>query len=120
MFLDDYNLFRRGKLSNQQALESSITHLGGSLYAYMVMLETLDRKEEANYLEELRMRIFKIRTEIQDGDYERLSTDMHCIYRELEVLRMQLRVHKPAEAAILQSTNNEACGLVYVIKEFTP
>jgi hypothetical protein len=122
MFQDDYNAFRKGKLTNERALQSMLTDVAARLYAYAVMLDILDRNTEAKFFEDIRTKLFDIRSKVgadttQEG-FDELSNDMNGIYQELNTAYIYLHAHKPDEATILQSTANAACGLVFTIKHF--
>ena len=119
---DDYTAFRKGKLTDVRALQSMITEVAAGLYAYMVMLELADRLKESVFYENIRKRVFDIRSQITDestqGGLDDLSNEMRNIYTELETARTFLIAHKPMEACILQSVTNTACGLTHTIKHF--
>lgn len=115
--------FLMGKLTEADLVEDMLTRLGSGLYAYMTMLETQERKSEANRLERLRERIFQIRT-CQSGLHlsEEQKTvnviaEMEKIALELGVLHDMLKVYRPAEATILQHPANFSLGLVHVLKD---
>ena len=118
---ENYTAFINGKLTPIHAMEDMITSVGSGLYAYMVMLRISGRESEATFFEDIRNRIFAIRSKIYTSTEETLksiSEEMRIIYAELSVAETFIRIHKPEEATILQSPVNEACGLIRYIKDF--
>ena len=122
MNYDDYTAFRKGTFTKEGAMRSMITEVGAGLYTYMVMLELADRTKESGFYENIRKRVFDIRSQITNestqGGLDDLSSEMRNIYTELETARTFLIAHKPKEACILQSVTNTACGLIHTIKHF--
>lgn len=118
MYAEDYRAFTVGKLTEKRALESLFTDLGSSFYAYMVMLNVADRKEEGRIYEELRKKIFTLRDTIFEGKFgedelrelDRIAVEINTIYRQLQVTRSP-------EATILQTPANNALGLWAIMKD---
>lgn len=119
---DDYIAFRNGNLTHARVVQTMITAVGSALYAYRVMLEIAGRTRESTLYEDIRRRVFAIRDRIKDdtaqAELDELSNKMQCIYRELDTAETFLMQHAPAEATILKSVSNDACGLVHTIKHF--
>lgn len=121
-----YKLMDGKSVTQEEIMREALTHLGGSLYAYMVMLEVSDRKIEAKRMEDFRTRIFKIRDNMYSSIVGRRTStpeedcaDMASIYKEMKVVSEMLVQYRPGgESMIFQSPLNDACGLAYRLKEF--
>ncbi len=117
-------LFQKNKLTERHIVEAMLTDLGGGLYCYMVMLTGAEREAEAERMERLRGRIFKIRNVIngfsQTDEEKKMDPvrEMEKVSLELQVLYDLLRIYRPAESVIFQTPVNDAIGLVWTIKEY--
>jgi hypothetical protein len=120
MNFDILQAFRSGRLSEQMLIEAMITDVAASVYAYMRMLENAGRKEEAKLFESIRDEVFNIRADFGNEKTTNLSQRMSMVYMRLETARTYLIAHKPEEAGLLQSVNNEACGLIHTLKNYKP
>jgi hypothetical protein len=118
------NAFRNGKLTEGDIINEMVTELGGSLYAYMVMLEGQERKVEAERMKDLRTRIFSVRTKLKGyalTDIEKELDpvlEMQKIALELGVVASMLSIYRPNEAIIFQTPTDNAIGLTWSIKEY--
>lgn len=119
MFFEDYNTFCKGKLTRERAIESLFTDLGSSFYAYMVMLSIAGREDESKIYEDMRRKIFDLRSKIYEKTFnqddlrevDRLAVEINTIYRHL-------CVSKSKEATILQSPANNAYALFSIMKDY--
>lgn len=112
--------FRSGRLTEKMLIEAMITDVAAGVYAYMRMLENANRTFEAKFFNSIRDEVFGIRTDFQDDKVKDLSQRMSMVYVQLETARSYLLAHKTEEAGLLQSVNNDACGLIHTLKHYKP
>lgn len=102
--------FKRGTLTEERIIEEMFSYLGGSLYAYTVMLSTLGRKQESDLMEDLRTIIFSTRGNwIKDINVAIGYMDRIVI--EMGIIKQMLEIYRPDESILFQSPVNFAHGL---------
>lgn len=117
--------FKKGNLTEGDVIEEMITHLGGSLHSYMVMLEAAERTAEASRIVDIRERIFNIRSKVAGGNFMSAKAkaidpvdEMQKVSIELKTMGDMIGIYRPNEGIVFQSPVNNAIGLVWVIKEY--
>lgn len=108
--------FTKGCLTKELLIEDIFTDLGSSLYSYMIMLSEAGRERESKFYDSLRTKIFACRSSFNDT--EPVLDKITEIHHEIRTAYLFLQFHKPAEATILESPENYACGLIGIIRDY--
>lgn len=115
MLYEILQAFDRNALTREKIIDEMLTDLGGSFYAYAIMLGIANRPREAKIYHDLRTQIFAVR-EAKDWDQSH-STAMLRIATRIHTLYEMLQAVKSDEASIVQSAVNDALHIKHAIDE---
>lgn len=114
--------FKAGKLTKEIIYTTWLTDAASSLYSYMIMLQTLGRKQEAQLLDDQRNAIFDVRDGLyREGhkycnDNASAARILDKVVVALQTQHVMLRQFKPEEAPCLEHAADPLITLAYYLR----